>query len=167
MGTIDTVLHGRWDELEVQHKTGPESANSSGESQGEYEYYRRKFVKLGQAKQSVVSVYEIPLGKAAYPYHYHLKNEETFFIVSGRGLLRTPEGEREVAAGDLLFFPAEPGGAHKLTNIGGEPLIYVDFDTQNDLDAAVYPDSGKIGLWGRGVNQVFMEKDAVDYYKGE
>ncbi len=157
MEAIKKVLHESWDQLEARHRIGP----------GEYEYCRRKFVSLGQGRQCVVSVYEVPPGKAAYPYHYHLKNEETFFIVNGKGLLRTPEGEREIKTGDLLFFPAEPSGAHKLTNTGDEPLVYVDFDTQNDLDAAIYPDSGKIGVWGRDVNKVFLEGDAVDYYEGE
>lgn len=157
MELAKSVLHEKLVELEAQHKTGP----------GEYEYTRRKFVPLGRANQCVVSVYEIPPGKSAYPYHYHLKNEETFFIVSGKGLLLSPDGEKEVTAGDLLFFPAEPGGAHKLTNPGEDPLVYLDFDTQNELDVAVYPDSQKIGVWGRGVNQVFLKKDAVDYYEGE
>ena len=53
----------------------------------------------------MVSVYEIPPMKAAYPYHFHHNNEETFYIISGEGILRTPNGEREVGAGDLLFFP--------------------------------------------------------------
>ena len=70
-------------------------------------------------------------------------------------------------AGELLFFPARPEGAHKLTNTSGEPLVYLDFDTQNPLDVALYPDSRKIGVWGRNVNQVFQEEDAVDYYAGE
>lgn len=157
MDLAKNFLHGSLTELEAQHKIGP----------GKYEYIRRKFVPLGCANQCVVSVYEIPPGKSAYPYHYHLKNEETFFIVSGKGLLRTPEGEREVTAGELLFFPAEPGGAHQLTNSGKDPLVYLDFDTQNELDVAVYPDSQKIGVWGREVNQVFLKKDAVDYYEGE
>lgn len=151
------ILQKNLDELGAQHKTGP----------GDYEYYRRKFVPLGQANQCVVSVYEIPPGKAAYPYHYHLKNEEVFFILQGQGVLRTPEGERQVGAGELLFFPAEPGGAHKLTNTGEESLLYVDFDTQNALDVAVYPDSHKIGVWGRNVNKLFREEDAADYYEGE
>lgn len=151
------ILQKNLEELEAQHKTGP----------GDYEYYRRKFVPLGQANQCVVSVYEIPPGKAAYPYHYHLKNEEVFFILQGRGVLRTPEGERQVGAGELLFFPAESSGAHKLTNTGEEPLLYVDFDTQNALDVAVYPDSHKIGVWGRNVNKLFREEDAADYYEGE
>ena len=157
MEPLKSPLSANWSQLEAHHKTGP----------GSCEYFRRKFIQIGQARQCVVSVYEIPPGKAAYPYHYHLQNEEVFFILSGTGTLRTPQGERFVSAGELLFFPAEPGGAHKLTNTGAENLIYADFDTQNPLDAAVYPDSRKIGLWGRDVNKVFLEEDAVDYYKDE
>lgn len=133
-----------------------------------YEYVRRNFVKRGESANTLVSVYEIPPGKAAYPYHYHLKDEETFFILSGEGVLKTPEGERRVAAGDLLFFPAGSEGAHKLTNTSDrEKLVYIDFDVIHDLDVAVYPDSGKIGVWGKGINRVYSMDGDVDYYEGE
>ena len=133
-----------------------------------YEYFRRKFVPFGEAKQTHVCVYEIPPGKAAYPYHFHYKTEETFYIISGTGLLRTPEGEREVRGGELIFFPAGEEGAHKLTNISDSSnLVYIDFDVAHDLDAAVYPDSGKIGVWGMGINQMYPKSAAVDYYDGE
>ena len=95
-------------------------------------------------------------------------SEEIFYIISGHGLLRTPDGERAVSAGELLFFPAEASGAHKLTNDSEtETLVYLDVDTASPLDAAVYPDSGKIGIWGMGVNKVFRAEDAVDYFDGE
>ena len=45
------------------------------------------FVPFGAANNSVVSVYEIPPLKSAYPYHYHHKNEETLYIISGKGVL--------------------------------------------------------------------------------
>ena len=57
-----------------------------------YEYYRRDFVPRGDAAQCMVSIYEIPPMKSAWPYHYHVKNEETFYIVRGEGILKTPEG---------------------------------------------------------------------------
>ena len=122
----------------------------------------------GEAKQCTVSIYEIPPLKSAYPYHYHCKDEEVFYIISGEGVLRTPEGERAVKAGDLLFFPADESGAHKLTNASEtENLIYIDFDVIHDLDAAVYPDSGKIGIWGKNINRVYRLDSDVDYYEGE
>lgn len=133
-----------------------------------YEYTRRRFVRRGEAANTLVSVYEIPPGKAAYPYHYHLKDEETFCILSGEGLLTTPDGERPVRAGELLFFPAGSEGAHKLTNTSAtEKLVYIDFDVIHDLDVAVYPDSGKIGVWGKDVNRVYRMDDDVAYYDGE
>lgn len=133
-----------------------------------YEYFRRKFIPFGGAKNTVVSVYEIPPGKAAYPYHFHYKNEETFYILSGEGILRTPGGERKVKAGELLFFPAGPEGAHILKNTSEtEMLCYIDFDVVHDIDVAVYPDSDKIGIWGKGINRIYPREADVDYYEGE
>lgn len=142
-------------------------ASTKAEHSG-YGYVKRKFVQRGGAQSTLVTVYEIPPGKAAYPYHYHLKDEETFYIISGEGVLKTPEGEKRVSAGDLLFFPAGSEGAHRLTNASAaETLVYIDFDVIHDLDAAVYPDSGKIGVWGKGINRVYPMDADVDYYEGE
>ena len=145
------------DDLPRKHKAGAEG----------YEFIRQDFLEVREAK-SLVRVYEIPPGKAAYPYHYHLKNEETFFILKGEGLLRTHEGKRKVGPGDLLFFPAGEEGAHKLTNTSEtEMLVYIDFDIVHDLDVAVYPDSGKLGVWGKDTNKIYRIGDDVDYYEGE
>ena len=145
------------DDLPRKHKRGAEG----------YEFIRRDFLAVHEAN-TLVRVYELPPGKSAYPYHYHLKNEETFFILKGEGLLRTPEGERAVKAGDLLFFPAGEDGAHKLTNTSEtEMLVYLDFDIVHDLDVTMYPDSGKIGIWGMDTNKIYRIGDDVDYYEGE
>jgi len=131
-----------------------------------YEYTRRDLLPRGQAR-CVVALYGIPPGKAAYPYHYHAQNEECFYILSGTGTLKTPTGERPVGAGEFLFFPAGECGAHKLTNTGDADLVYLDYDAEHDVDVAVYPDSGKIGVWGKGINQVYRTEDQVGYYEGE
>ena len=133
-----------------------------------YEYCKKAFVPRGSGTESLVCVYEVPPGKSPYPYHYHLKDEETFYILSGEGRLRTPEGERAVGAGDFLFFPAGEKGAHKLTNTSQtEKLVYIDFDVIHDIDVCIYPDSHKIGVWGKDVNRVYRLGDDVDYYEGE
>jgi uncharacterized cupin superfamily protein len=133
-----------------------------------YEFYRRELVPQGYARQCMVSLYEIPPGKSSYPYHYHVKNEECFYILSGTGLLKTPSGERRVNAGDFLFFPANENGAHKLTNASSdEPLVYIDFDTYNDLEVSFYPDSGKVGIFGYGLRQLYRTCEQADYYEGE
>lgn len=155
---MDKIKHCRTEDIPVSHKCEHEG----------YEYFRRKFIPFGGAKNTLVSVYEIPPGKSAYPYHYHHKNEETFYILSGEGSLRTPEGERKVSAGELLFFPAGPEGAHKLANTSEtENLCYIDFDVVHEIDIAVYPDSDKIGIWGMGINKLYPQDANVDYYAGE
>ena len=155
---MSEIKHSKIEEIPISHKCEHEG----------YEYFRRKFIPFGDAKNTLVSVYEIPPQKAAYPYHFHYKNEETFYILSGEGVLKTPEGERKVSAGELLFFPAGPEGAHKLTNSSDtENLIYIDFDVVHDVDVAVYPDSEKIGIWGMGINKLYPQDADVDYYYGE
>jgi uncharacterized cupin superfamily protein len=155
---MDEIRKVKFQEIPQKHKS---------EHPG-YEYYKRELVPKGDARQCAVSVYEIPPGKSAYPYHYHTMNEEAFYIISGRGILKTPSGEQEVSAGDFLFFPASEKGAHKLTNSSEtDMLVYLDFDTHNEIDAAFYPDSGKIGIWGRNINQLYKVSQQVEYYEGE
>lgn len=155
---MQEVKQARADELVGRHKS---------EHDG-YEYYKKEFVSGADANQCAVSIYEIPPGKSAYPYHYHMKNEEVFYIISGRGVLSTPDGVKNVTKGDLLFFPANEKGAHKLTNSSlTEKLVYLDFDTCNDIDITFYPDSKKIGVFGEGINQIYKTDERVDYYKDE
>lgn len=149
------------------HIKAAEAVSKHKNEHAGYEYYKRELVREGAAQQCRVSLYKIPPGKSAYPYHYHMKNEECFYIISGSGALKTPEGERRVCAGDFLFFPANESGAHKLTNVSSEALVYLDFDTYNDIEASFYPDSGKIGVWGKGIDQLYKTCDKTDYYEGE
>lgn len=155
---MSEIKHLKIEDLPISHKCEHDN----------YECYKRKFVPFGAAKNTLVSIYEIPPLKSAYPYHYHYKNEETFYILKGEGILKTPHGEKTVAAGDLLFFPTGPEGAHKLTNTSKtENLVYIDFDVIHDVDIAVYPDSDKIGVWGMGINKLFSQSSDVEYYDGE
>jgi len=155
---MSEVKHAKIEELISKHTCIHDS----------YEYHKKVFVPRGYAKKSMVSIYEIPPMKSAYPYHYHHRNEETFYIISGEGVLKTSQGDKKVGAGELLFFPATSEGAHKLTNTSEtEKLVYIDFDVIHDLDVAVYPDSNKIGIWGKGVNKVYQLENDTDYYDGE
>lgn len=132
------------------------------------EFEKQELIGKSHAQQCTASLIKIPPHRAAFPYHYHILNEENFFILSGKGLLRTPDGEQEVSSGDFIFFPRGESGAHKMTNISDtEPLIYIDFDTANDPEVCIYPDSEKIGVWGKGIRQLYFLKDQVGYYDGE
>ncbi len=133
-----------------------------------YEYTKRIIVGKADSEHFDVSVYEVPPGKSAVPYHHHARNEEVFLILSGTALLKSPEGERVVAAGDFLYFPNNENGAHKLTNTSEtERLVYADFDIRHDPEVAYYPDSDKVGVMDKGVFTLFPRAEKVGYYEGE
>lgn len=155
---MEEIVIKRVAEAEAIHKN---------ESAG-YEYYKRELVPATKGGQCKVSLYEIPPKQAAYPYHYHIKNEEVFYVLQGSGLLKTPDGEKTVTAGDFIFFPANEKGAHKLTNTSDtDKLVYLDFDTYHQIDIVFYPESEKIGLCGWKLNQFYKMQDQVPYYDGE
>jgi len=124
-------------------------------------------VKIGpliRAEALGASIYVLDEGQAVCPYHWE-SEEEWLLVVEGRIVVRTPEGEEEVEAGDLVCFPAGPEGAHKTTNRRPETARIAIFSTKTDPAIAVYPDSDKIGIFPPG--KLFRLSDAVDYWEGE
>ena len=154
---MEEMVHVHVEDMEAEHRSRHEG----------YEFYRRDLIS-DEGNKLEAAHYEIPPGKAAFPYHYHIRNEESYYILSGKGKLKTPGGERIVTAGDFLFFPANEAGAHKLTNISdSENLVYLDFDSTSDVEIVFYPDSGKMGVWGRGINRLYRIGEDISYYDGE
>ena len=122
----------------------------------------------GVGERSQVSFYELPPLHSNYPYHYHFDQEEVFYIISGKGVLKTPDGERPIQAGDLIFCPCGEAGAHRLTNTSdSETMVYLDFDAVPPTDVCIYPDSRKAAVWSPTFNKVYRIEDNVDYYDRE
>lgn len=134
-----------------------------------YEYYKSEVSKPGKDNMCNVSVYRIPPHKANYPYHYHLKSEEVFYIISGSGILETPDGNKPISAGDIIICPPNENGAHRIVNSSdNEMLIYLDCDTVSIPDIAYYPSSNKVGIiLNNGPSEFFERKKSADYYEGE
>ena len=61
----------------------------------------------------------IPVGGATME-HYPPRAEESYYITHGTGRMKLGHEERDVRPGDAIAIP--PGQAHKLWNIGDEPL---------------------------------------------
>jgi uncharacterized cupin superfamily protein len=108
------------------------------------------------------SLYEFGPGNQLWPYHFHVGNEEWALVVSGTPTLRTPEGERELRAGDVVGFAQGEAGAHTFYNRSSGPSRIAIFSTLRS-GYPTYPDSDKVAAGGR----VFRRADAVDYWDGE
>jgi uncharacterized cupin superfamily protein len=125
--------------------------------------------KLVGSASSGMSIYELPPGQAICPYHYEYPEEEWLLVLWGRPTLRHPGGEEDLAAWDVVFFPPGPEGAHLVRNDTEDPVRVLMFSTVTPVAAAVYPDSGKIGVWtGNSDDDVMVKKESrVGYWEGE
>jgi uncharacterized cupin superfamily protein len=65
------------------------------------------------------------------PFHYHMLEDEVFFIISGRGVLRCGEEVRPLRAGDCVYCPAGTRVAHQLANPFDEDLVYLAIGPHN------------------------------------
>jgi len=117
------------------------------------------------------SLWELPPGQAAYPYHWHLAEEELLVVLAGRPSLRTPDGWRELDEGAVVSFPVGEEGAHQLVNRSDHAVRFLAVSNQQP-DIVVRPDSGTIGVCerrpdGGGLWEHFRRRDAVPYFDGE
>ena len=61
----------------------------------------------------------LPPGCSVSPHH-HLELEEIYYIVSGSGLMKVGDEERQVVPGDAIYVPR--GSRHTLINNGTEHI---------------------------------------------
>jgi uncharacterized cupin superfamily protein len=119
-----------------------------------------------------LSLWEVPAGEAAYPYHHHLGEEELILVLEGTPSLRTPRGWRDLQEGEVVAFLRGEHGAHQLVNRTDETVRFLAFSTSGDPDIVIYPDSDKIAACerlpeGGGLRTMFRLTDTVDYHDGE
>jgi uncharacterized cupin superfamily protein len=89
------------------------------------------------------TVYELGPGNFVV-YHFHHAWEELLVVLRGRPTLRTGEGERQLAEGEVVHFPVGPAGAHGLTNQTDAPVRFVMASTLSSPEVAEYPDLKQI-----------------------
>lgn len=152
------------------------NVESTGHDKHGFACERYKFAAESGGHELGASLYVLEPGKAAWPAHSHLGNEEAIYVVHGRGTLRHAAGESKVQAGDFVSFARGRDNYHQIVNDSDAKLEYLCVSTMNDPDVTVYPRSEKIGVFagsapgGRGEREVhgyYRENADVDYWSGE
>jgi uncharacterized cupin superfamily protein len=139
---------------------------------GEPEGYDAGYARLGPglgASTTGATMYELVPGQSICPYHYEVAEEEWLLVLEGRPTIRHPEGEDELAPGDIAFFPTGPAGAHKVTNHGETTARVLMFSNRVTPAIAVYPDSEKVGIFVDYPEDRLMLRRGpnLDYWDGE
>jgi uncharacterized cupin superfamily protein len=137
-----------------------------------FQCLRARVSRQAGSERLGLSLWEVPPGEAAYPYHHHLYEEELVVVLDGRPSLRTPEGWRELCAGEVVAFPRGEQGAHQIVNRTQQTVRFLTFSPNGEPDIVIYPDSSKVGAFerlaqGGGLRALFRMSDSVDYYEGE
>ena len=111
-----------------------------------------------------VNRFRVPPGRATLPFHYHMKEDEFFYVLAGRGLLRYGEEVVEIGEGDCISCPAGKRIAHQIANPFEDDLVYLAVGPFDPDEVCVYPDTGKVLV--RSLSRLMLGED-VDYHAGE
>jgi uncharacterized cupin superfamily protein len=115
------------------------------------------------------SLYELEPGNTLWPYHTHHANEEWLLVVRGRPTLRHPDGEQELAEGDVVCFRRGKDGFHQVRNRTDEPIRVLMISTRLVPEIVEYADSGKIGAASVAGERILLSRPGpmLDYWDGE
>jgi uncharacterized cupin superfamily protein len=140
--------------------------------QAGFECLRARVGRQAGTRRLGMSLFEVEPGQAAYPYHFHLGEEELLVVLAGRPSMRSSDGWRELEEGEVVSFLVGEDGGHQLVNRADATVRFLAISTQDGPDVVVYPDSDKVGAFerrpeGGGLYELYRRSDAVDYWDGE
>jgi uncharacterized cupin superfamily protein len=139
-------------------------------------WQRARIGRQAGSEKLGASLFEVLPGASTFPLHVHHANEELLIVLAGRPTLRTLEGERELAPGEVVACPPGRGGAHRLDNRADEPARILVVSTMLAPELNEYPDSGK--AWAHtyapgappgaeAVELIARPEENLDYLEGE
>ena len=105
----------------------------------------------------VSAVWELDPGASSGPYHVHHGTEELLLVLDGSPTLRTPDGERELARGEVVHFPVGADGAHQVLNRSDAPVRYLMVAAHSGADAIEYVDENEVVVYSNSPSLVQSE----------
>jgi uncharacterized cupin superfamily protein len=146
-------------------------------SDGEPLFTRRRLSAAAGGRKLGCSLCRLPPRSRSWPRHYHLANEEAIYVLSGSGSLWVGDDVVPLAPGDYAALTVGAERAHKVVNDGDSELVFLAISTMIHPDVVIYPDSGKVGVFGgvapggpveeRTLKAFLPLAAEVDYWKGE
>ncbi|MGD0433472.1 MAG: cupin domain-containing protein [Acetobacteraceae bacterium] len=123
----------------------------------------RERVKLGDAAgltQFGVNLMRLPPGAWSSQRHWHAKEDEFVYVLSGEVTLVTDAGAELLRAGDCAAFKAGDPNGHCLRNLGSADAMVLEVGSRIAGESATYPD---IDMLAQGAG--YTRKDGTPYPK--
>ena len=105
--------------------------------------------RLGDAlglKNFGVNLTTLKPGAASALRHWHAKQDEFVYIVSGEVVLVTERGEQRLTSGMCAGFPAGKADGHHLINRSPRDAAFLEVGDRIPGDEAAYPDDDLVAL---------------------
>ncbi len=126
---------------------------------------RRTKKRLGNAaclQNFGVNLVELAPGSASALRHWHDKQDEFIYVLSGEITLVTNGGAEILTVGDCAGFPAGVADGHCLVNRSGEIATYLEIGDRTANDRVIYPDDDLIAEHSAD-GWIFAHKDGKLY----
>jgi uncharacterized cupin superfamily protein len=109
-----------------------------------------------------VNLLRLPPGAWSSQRHWHRREDEFVYIVSGEVVLVTDKGETGLRAGDCAGFPKDDGDGHKLVNKSSSVAVCLEVGSRSAEDTCTYSDIDMVLDRRAG----FTHKDGKPYLPG-
>jgi uncharacterized cupin superfamily protein len=107
-----------------------------------FAWRRARLGRQAGSRDLGASLFEVPAGASTFPMHIHHHNEELLVVLAGTPTLRTPDGERVLAEGEVVAFPAGREGAHAIDNRSDAPVRFLVVSTMRAPEVNEFPEEG-------------------------
>ena len=96
--------------------------------------------------------------------HWHTREDEFIYMLSGELVLVTDAGEQVLTAGMCAGFPAGKADGHHLVNRIGRDAVYLEVGDRDPADDVTYPDNDLLAA-ASPPGRRFTRKDGTPYYE--
>ena len=102
--------------------------------------YRKRLGDAAKLKNFGVNLTKIAPGSCSALRHWHTKQDEFIYVLSGELILVTNDGEQTLTAGMAAGFPAGVADGHHLINRSNSDAVYLEIGDRTPADTVNYPD---------------------------
>jgi uncharacterized cupin superfamily protein len=102
----------------------------------------RRYRRLGDAgglTRLGVTMVTLPPGAWSSQRHWHAREDEFLYVISGEVAVASDAGEERVGAGACFAWPAGLEDGHCVKNVGTTDAVLLAMSNQDDADHGEYP----------------------------